>query len=93
MNDKAYHIRKRFPDENDAIDLLMAHDPEFRTICEDYDACVNALRYWIESKEPEAELRIKEYRSLIEELEEEVAQAFSPLKTQRSDLRGRWEVR
>jgi hypothetical protein len=85
MNDKTHHIRKRFPDENDTIDLLMAHDPEFRAICEDYDACVNALRYWAESKEPEAEIRVKEYRSLIEDLEEEVTQAFAALQTQRPD--------
>ena len=80
MNDKAKHIRERFPDKNHAIDLLIAEDPEFRAICEDHDACINALGYWAESEEPEAEIRVNEYRTLIRELEEEVTQAFVALK-------------
>ena len=83
MNDKARHIRERFPDKDDRIDLLMAEDPEFHSICEDYDACINALGYWAESKEPEAGTRVSEYRTLIRELEEEVTQAFVALKSRR----------
>jgi hypothetical protein len=52
----------------------MAEDPEFSTLCEDYDACVKALRYWTESKVPEAEARVNEYRTIIKELEEEITQ-------------------
>ena len=85
MNDKACHIRERFPDKNHAIDLLIAEDPEFRTICEDYDVCINALKYWTQSKEPEAETRVNEYRTLVQELEEEVTQAFVALKPRRQD--------
>ena len=77
VNNKAYHIRERFPDKNHTIDLLIAEDPEFRAICEDHDACVNALRYWTESKEPEAEIRVNEYSILIQELEEEVTHALT----------------
>jgi hypothetical protein len=54
----------------------MAEDPEFSTLCEDYDACVKALRYWTESKVPEAEARVNEYRTIIKELEEEITQAL-----------------
>ena len=85
MNDKAHHIRKRFPDKTHTIDLLMAQDPEFRAICEDYDACINALRYWIKSKEPEAEIRVKEYRALVRELQEEITQALVAMKPRRLD--------
>jgi hypothetical protein len=52
----------------------MAEDPEFLALCEDYDACVNALRYWAESKDPEAETRVNEYRVLVRDLEEEITQ-------------------
>ena len=76
MNDKALHIRERFKDKSHIIDLLMAEDPEFLTMCEDFDACVKALRYWTESKAPEAEVRVNEYRTLIDELEEEINQAL-----------------
>jgi len=85
MNDKARHIRERFPDKNHNIDLLMAEDPEFPDLCEDYDACVNALRYWAKSKEPEANTRVDEYHTLVRELEEEIAQALEALKSRRLD--------
>ena len=76
MNEKAHHIRERFPDKSHIIDLLMAEDSEFLTVCEDYDVCVYALRYWAKSKAPEAETRVNEYRTLIEELEEEITQVL-----------------
>jgi hypothetical protein len=76
VNEKAHHIRERFPDKSHIIDLLMAEDSEFLTLCEDYDVCVYALRYWAKSKAPEAETRVNEYRTLIEELEEEITQVL-----------------
>ena len=54
-------------------------------MCEDYDACVNALRYWTESKEPEAKTRVNEYRALVQELLEEITQALAARKLQRLD--------
>ena len=80
MKDMAHHIRDRFPEKKINIERLMAEDPEFLALCEDYDICVNALRYWAESKEPEAEVRVGEYRGLVEALEEEVVEALTALK-------------
>ena len=85
MNDKTRHIRERFPDKNHSIDLLMAEDPEFLTLCEDFDACVDALRYWTQSKQPEAKTRVNEYRVLVRELQEEITQALVALKPRRLD--------
>lgn len=80
VNDTENHINERFPDQKDAIDNLMAEDPEFRALCEDYNACVNALRYWAESQAPEAKTRLNEYRTLVHELEEEISQALAAEK-------------
>ncbi len=80
MNDKANRIRERFPDKKHSIDLLMTKDPEFLDLCEDYDVCVNALRYWTMSKDPEAEIRVNEYRALIQELEDEINQTLVAMK-------------
>jgi len=52
----------------------MAEDPEFHALCEDYDVCIEALRYWSQSKEPEAQTRVNEYLNLVQELEEEIVQ-------------------
>jgi len=80
MKDKAYHIRDRFPDKKNSIDLLMAKDTEFLALCADYDVCVDAVRYWAESKEPEAKTRVNEYLALIRELEDEINQALIRMK-------------
>ena len=85
MSDKAHHIRERFPDKKHTIDLLMAEDPEFLTLCEDHDACVNALRHWANSGAPEAETRVHEYCALVRELQEEIVQALEALKPRRLD--------
>jgi hypothetical protein len=81
----ARHIRERFPDKKHTIDLLMTKDPEFFDLCEDHDACVDALLYWAKSKEPEANTRVNEYHILVRELEEEIAQALEALKSRRLD--------
>ena len=85
MKTKLLHIKEQFPDQNHAIDLLMAEDPEFLSLCEDHDDCVNAIQYWANSKEPEAETRIIEYHTLIKELEEEIAQLLAAAKPRRLD--------
>ncbi len=85
MNDKVRHIRERFSDKKHSLDLLMAEDPEFLALCEDYDACVDALRYWAKSRVPEANARVNEYRTLVRELEEEVIQFLVALEPRRSD--------
>jgi hypothetical protein len=59
----------------------MEEDGEFHALCEDYDACVDALRYWGKSKEPEAKTRVNEYRNLVRELEEEITQALAASET------------
>ena len=74
MNDKKPYIRERFPDKKHTLDLLTAEDPEFLTLCEDHDACVDALQYWVKSKAPEAKTRVHEYRALVRELQEEITQ-------------------
>jgi len=85
VDDKTRHIREQFSDKKPSIDLLMAEDPEFLALCEDYDACVNALRYWAKSEAPEAKTRVNEYRALVRELEEEVTQFLAALEPRRLD--------
>jgi len=72
MTGKTHEILKRFPEKSGSLALLIAEDPEFLALCEDYEACVKALRYWVDSNEPEAATRINEYNSLVRELEEEI---------------------
>ena len=81
----AFHILEKFPEKSQAIACLLEEDSEFLAVCEDYDVCVNALRYWAKSEAPEAETRVNEYRTLIVELEEEVTLALAALKPRQMD--------
>lgn len=54
----------------------MAEDPEFLALCEDHDACIDALHYWAKSNAPEAKTRVNEYQILVRELQEEIMQAL-----------------
>ena len=76
MNTLTRPIKERFPDQKYSIDRLVAQDPEFLSLCEDYDACINALKYWSQSKAPEAEEMISEFSTIAQELEEEVIEAL-----------------
>ena len=78
MNHKPLHILEQFPEKSHTIALLVEEDTEFLALCEDYDACVKALRYWEQSKEPEAKSRVSEYRTLVRELEEEIRAELEP---------------
>ena len=77
MNDNIQRVREIFPDKNTHIDLLIEKDPEFLTMCEDYNICVDALQYWEQSKEPEAKTRVDEYRTLVRELQDEIAEKLT----------------
>jgi hypothetical protein len=72
MNDKLRHILEQFPEKNHTIAHLMEEDPEFLALCEDYGICAEALRYWEQSKKPEAETRVNEYRTVAREIEQEI---------------------
>jgi hypothetical protein len=76
MNVNPRHILEQFPEKSHIIFHLVEEDPEFFALCEDYDICVNALRYWEQSKKPEAKTRINEYRTLAREIEEEIRAAL-----------------
>lgn len=77
MTEENPSILKRFPEKIHTLTLLMGEDPEFLALCEDYDACIEALRYWAQAKEPEAATRINEYNTLVRELEEEIVRVVA----------------
>ena len=74
MNGKPMKVFDRFPEKIEDINRLIAEDPDFFAICEDYEDCIRVLRFWTESQKPEAKSRLKEYRLLVRKLEEEIEQ-------------------
>jgi hypothetical protein len=80
MNEILDPIRKRFPDKVESIATALAVNINFRTICEDYRDCMHAFKYWSQSEKPEAAARVSEYRTLIVELEKEIADALAEIR-------------
>jgi hypothetical protein len=68
---KEYTLLARYPDHRKAFEKLLKCDPEFESILKDYDDCVSALSRWSASDDLKAEARVREYKELCEELENE----------------------
>jgi uncharacterized protein YdcH (DUF465 family) len=63
-------LASRFPQHASKIRRLKARDPDFRSICDDYDLAQRALKHW-EAAGQAAPERVTEYRDILKELEAE----------------------
>ncbi len=70
-------VGERFPEKRAALKRLFDSNQLFQSLCEEYEACIKALRYWRESSLPEAPDFRKEFSSLLSELEEEILEYLS----------------
>jgi len=70
-------ICDRFPDRVEIIKALFNNDESFKTLCEDYRRCADALRHWKQSLDENGPMRVGEYAALLQELEEEVLQTVN----------------
>jgi hypothetical protein len=70
MGDENEALARRFPQHASKIRRLRARDPDFRSICDDYDDAQRALKHW-EAASQAAPERVAEYRQIVEELEAE----------------------
>ena len=71
-------LARRFPQHASKIRRLRAHDPDFRSICDDYADARRALKHWQAAGQAAPE-RVAEYRQILTELEAEalaILQAF-----------------
>ncbi|MGO9372107.1 MAG: hypothetical protein ACLQBD_08395 [Syntrophobacteraceae bacterium] len=65
-------VVERFPEKREALKQLFAASQSFQLLCDEYEACLTALRYWRDSSLPEAPDLRNEFSSLLSELEEEI---------------------
>jgi hypothetical protein len=70
MSDEIRPLARRFPQHASKIRRLQARDPDFRSICDDYDDAQRALKHW-EAAGQAAPERVAEYRQILAELEAE----------------------
>ena len=70
MSDGIEALARRLPQHASTIRRLQARDPDFRSICDDYDDARRALQHW-EAAGQAAPERVEEYRQILKELEAE----------------------
>jgi hypothetical protein len=65
-------VVERFPERREILRRLFESNQSFQSLCEEYEECLIALRYWRESSLPEAPDFRNEFSSLLSELEDEI---------------------
>lgn len=67
-----FSLFERFPERTEEIKALYKSNEAFKTLNKDYCRCAEALRYWKQSSDENAQARMREYEGLLRELEEEI---------------------
>ena len=62
----------RFPEHKHTVRRLFQGEDIFRTICEDYGRCAEALGYWNQFTSEETACYRQDYAQLVRELESEI---------------------
>ncbi len=65
-------VVERFPERREELRRLFETSQPFQALCDEYEVCLTALRYWRESDLPEAPEFRNEFSSLLSELEQEI---------------------
>lgn len=68
-------VIRRFAAHEFAVRRLYAFDPEFRSLCEDFEIASRALAQWHAD-----DAKARDYRRLIGELEDEIAEFIGGLQ-------------
>jgi uncharacterized protein YdcH (DUF465 family) len=72
MNNDLRQVLGLFPKFSDLIHEHYRDDNEFRSICRDYADALHAIQTWQQSAKAETPERVKEYQSLVSELQQDI---------------------
>jgi hypothetical protein len=71
-----FTITERFPKHKKTIRTLFRDSERFKSACDDYRRCAEALQHWRQSDSAEAPARREEYAALLQDLEVEILQSL-----------------
>ena len=72
MDNDLRQVLSLFPKSSDLIREHYRDDDEFRSMCRDYADALHAIQTWQQSAKAEAPNRVKEYQSLVSELQQDI---------------------
>lgn len=76
QSDSFVGIHAQFPEHRDLLARLSRESEDFRALCEDYELARTTLES-LETWQPIPAARAAEYRSLVEELRQAIAEAIA----------------
>ena len=71
------YVLERYPEASHEIRARAISDPGFRSTCEDYGKCVQALEHWRQTRDSQSRSKADEYRDLCRRIEAEIVEALS----------------
>ena len=84
LSNKSWQIVETIPELRTQIIDRMVGDPEFRTLCSDYDRCFEALGRFREQAGTLPD-RVVEYEDLLADLEQEIRDALNQSRSNHTD--------
>jgi len=70
-------IKEKFPHRENRIEQLYNEDENFQMLCRDYLTCLEAMNKYRHISSEQRE-NLREYKSIISELEKELSEFLSP---------------
>ena len=80
MDNDLRQVLSLFPKSSDLIREHYRDDDEFRSMCRDYTDALHAIQTWQQSAKAEAPKRVKEYQSLVSELQQDIKDWLKKVK-------------
>ena len=80
MDNDLRQVLDLFPKSSDLIHEHYSDDDEFRSMCRDYADALRAIKTWQQSDKAEAPKRVKEYQSLVSELQQDIRNWLKKVK-------------
>ena len=80
MDNDLRQVLDLFPNASDLIREHYRDDDEFRSMCRDYADALHAIQTWQQSAKAEAPKRVKEYQSLVRELQQDIKNWLGKVK-------------
>ena len=90
MDNGLRHVLVLFPKSSDLIHEHYRDDDEFRSMCRDYADALHAIETWQQSGKAEALKRVKEYQSLVCELQEDIRHWLKRVKWKHASAKSKF---
>ena len=76
VKNSLFLVVQRFPNRKESVRKLFRESESFRSLCDDFSSCSEALERWNRSSSPEVPQLREEYKDLLQELEKEIVECL-----------------